>query len=49
MDQLKAHTLKYTKLTRADYEKILKDDYCLTAEEAIEVGLVDRLVAKGEL
>jgi ATP-dependent protease ClpP protease subunit len=49
MDQLKAHTLKYTKLTKEDYEKILKDDYWLTAEEAIEVGVADRLVVKGEL
>jgi ATP-dependent Clp protease protease subunit len=49
MDQLKAHTLKYTKLTKEDYEKILKDDYWLTAEEAIEVGVADRLVEKGEL
>ena len=49
MDQLKAHTLKYTKLTQIDYERILKDDYWLTAEEAVEIGVADRLVVKGEL
>ena len=49
MDQLKAHTLKYTKLTEEDYEKILKDDYWLTAEEAVEVGIVDEILTKGGL
>lgn len=46
LDQLKAHVLKYTKLTEADYEKILKDDYWLTAEEALEKGIVDTIVTK---
>lgn len=49
MDQLREHTLKYTKLTIEDYEKILKDDYWLTAKEAIEVGVADGIVTKGEL
>jgi ATP-dependent Clp protease protease subunit len=49
MDQLKAHTLKHTKLTEDDYEKILKDDYWLTAEEAIEVGVADEIITKGVL
>lgn len=46
LDQLKAHVLKYTKLTEADYEKILKDDYWLTAKEALEKGIVDTIVTK---
>lgn len=49
MEQLREHTLKYTNLTAEDYEKILKDDYWLTAKEAIEVGVADCIVAKGEL
>lgn len=44
LDQLKAHTLKYTNLSEEDYEKILKDDYWLTAEEALEKGIVDEIV-----
>lgn len=44
LDQLKNHVLKYTKLTEEDYEKILKDDYWLTAEEAIEKGIVDEIL-----
>jgi ATP-dependent Clp protease protease subunit len=43
LDQLKKHTLKYTNLTEEDYEKILKDDYWLTAEEAMEKGIVDEI------
>ena len=43
LKQLKAHTLKYTKLTEEDYAKIQKDDYWLTAEEAIEKGVADEI------
>ena len=46
LDQLKKHTLKYTNLTEEDYEKILKDDYWLTAEEAMEKGIVDEIATK---
>lgn len=45
--QLKNHTLKYTNLTEDDYLRIQKDDYWLTAEEAIEKGIVDEII-KGE-
>lgn len=44
LEQLKEHVLKYTKLTEADYDRILKDDYWLTAEEAIEKGVADEIV-----
>ena len=47
LDQLKTHTLKYTSLTEADYDKILKDDYWLTTEEALEKGIVDEVATKG--
>lgn len=46
LDQLKAHVLKYTKLTEEDYEKILKDDYWLTAQEAIEKGVADKILTE---
>lgn len=49
LTQLKNHTLKYTKLTEEDYNKIQKDDYWLTAEEAIEKGVADVIMSKGEL
>ena len=49
LDQLKAHTLKYTKLSEADYERILKDDYWLTAPEAVEQGIVDVILTEGIL
>lgn len=41
--QLKVHTLKYTKLSEEDYAKIQKDDYWLTAEEAVEKGVADEI------
>ena len=44
LEQLKEHVLKHTKLTEADYDRILKDDYWLTAEEAMEKGIVDEIV-----
>ena len=46
LDQLRTHTLKYTKLTEEDYERILKDDYWLTAPEAMEKGIVDEIATK---
>ena len=46
LEQLKEHVLKYTKLTEADYDKILKDDYWLTAEEAMEKGIVDKIMTE---
>ena len=46
LGQLKSHVLKYTRLTEEDYEKILKDDYWLTAEEAIEKGIVDKIMTE---
>lgn len=41
--QLKEHTLKYTSLTEEDYKKIQKDDYWLTADEAIKKGVADEI------
>lgn len=46
LEQLKDHVLKYTKLTEQDYERILKDDYWLTAQEAVEKGIVDEILTR---
>lgn len=42
--QLKEHTLKYTKFSEEDYQKIQKDDYWLTADEAVEQGVADEII-----
>jgi ATP-dependent Clp protease protease subunit len=44
IQQLKEHTLKYTKITEEDYKKIEKDDYWLTAQEALAQGVCDEIV-----
>lgn len=47
LKQLKEHTLKCTGWTSEFYEKIQKDDYWLTAPEAIEKGVADEIVMEG--
>lgn len=47
LNQLKEHVLRYTKITEAEYEKIKKDDYWLTAKEAVEKGIVDEICVRG--
>lgn len=46
LNQLKEHTLKYTKLTEEEYRKVQKDDYWLTAQQALEKGVVDEIITK---
>lgn len=46
LQQLKEHTLANTKLSEADYERILKDDYWLLAEEAVEQGVCDEIITE---
>lgn len=46
LNQLKEHTLKFTNLTEEDYERILKDDYWLTAEEALAIGVCDKIITE---
>lgn len=43
LQQLKEHTLRYTNLTEEEYQKIIKDDYWLTAPEALEKGVCDEI------
>ena len=47
LKQLKEHVLRYTKITEEEYEKIKKDDYWLTAKEALEKGIVDEICVRG--
>ena len=44
LDQLKTHVLKHTKMSSEMYESIKRDDFWLTAEEAIEQGVADEIV-----
>lgn len=48
LKQLKEHVLRYTKITEEEYEKIKKDDYWLTAKEALEKGVVDEILTRGD-
>lgn len=41
MNQLKEHVIGYTSLTSEEYEKIKRDDWWLTAQEAVEKGVAD--------
>lgn len=43
LEQLKAHVLKNTKISEEKYESIKRDDFWLTAEEAIEYGVIDEI------
>lgn len=44
LNQLKEHTLKFTNLTEEDYERIIKDDYWLTADDALAIGVCDQII-----
>lgn len=43
LDQLKDITLKYTKITPEQYKEHIKDDWWLTADEALEYGICDEI------
>ena len=43
LDQLKDITLKYTKITPEEYQEHIKDDWWLTANEAINYGICDEI------
>lgn len=43
---LKEHTLKYTKITPEQYEEHIKDDWWLTAEQALELGVCDEIITE---
>lgn len=43
LEQLKNHVLKSTKISEEKYESIKRDDFWLTAEEALEYGVIDEI------
>lgn len=43
LDQLKDHVLSNTKITEEKYKEIKRDDFWLTAEEALEYGCIDEI------
>ena len=43
LNQLKDITLKYTKITPELYEEKRRDDWWLSADEAVELGIVDEI------
>lgn len=46
LNQLKDIVIKHTNMTDEFYESIKRDDYWLSAEEAIEKGIIDEIVEK---
>lgn len=44
LNQLKQVVLQNTKITEEEYDKHIKDDWWLTAEEAIEYGIADEII-----
>lgn len=43
LNYLKTITLKYTKISEEEYEKHIKDDWWITADEAIDLGICDEI------
>ena len=43
LEQLKEVTLKYTKITSEEYKEHIKDDWWMTAEEALKYGVCDEI------
>lgn len=43
LQKLKAITLRYTKITEEQYEENRRDDWWLTADEALELGVCDKI------
>ena len=42
--QLKEHTLSHTKISEEKYNEIKKEDFWMTAQEALELGVCDKIV-----
>lgn len=49
LGQLRDHTLAHTKITPEKYEEIKKDDFWMTAQEAFELGICDKIVTSLEV
>lgn len=43
LEQLKEVTLKYTKITPEEYKEHIKDDWWMTADEALKYGVCDEI------
>ena len=43
LGMLRKHTLQNTKISEEKYEEIKKDDFWMTADEALELGVVDEI------
>lgn len=46
LNQLKQIVLENSKITEEEYDKHIKDDWWLTAEEAVEYGIADEIIIK---
>lgn len=46
LDQIKEITLKYTKITEEEYDKHIKDDWWILADEALELGICDEIATE---
>lgn len=46
LDELKAITLKYTKITEETYDQHVKDDWWLLAKEALALGICDEIATE---
>lgn len=46
LNQLKQIVLENSKITEEEYNKHIKDDWWLTAEEAVEYGIVDEIMTE---
>lgn len=46
LNQLKQIVLENSKITEEEYDKHIKDDWWLTAEEAVEYGIADEIITE---
>ena len=46
LEQLKKHVLKYTAISEEKYQTIIKDDYWLTARDALELNICDEIIGR---
>ena len=49
LGMLRDHTLSHTKITEDKYDEIKKDDFWMTAPEALELGVCDEIVTSMEI
>ena len=46
LNTLKNHTLKYTNIDEKTYDLHIKDDWWMTAEEALQYGVCDEIATE---